>query len=104
MKLVQMCCVAIMLTTSLSVITTAQGGELFQEVIKNAKQCRTDKSRQEIISCYVEATPAKCESQVYDWFARRNPKAWFLCVESCADAGYWSRTFGGCARETFKKS
>lgn len=101
MKLIQMCCAAVMLTAFLSTTAIAQdkGRELFQTVLENARQC-VSKSRSEIIACYVKATPAKCESLVYEFLDnRRRLRPWYFCVASCADAGYWSRTFGDCARD-----
>jgi len=79
-----------------------EGRELFRTVVDDAKRCLAGKSRTEQISCYVKASPAKCESHVYEWVARRgaaSQRAWYLCVASCADAGFLSRSFGSCARD-----
>lgn len=104
MKLTQMCSAAVMMAAFLPIIATAQdkGLELFQTVMENAKRCAAGKSGSEVSSCYVKATPAKCESQVYEYLARRGDRpqhAWYFCVASCADAGFWSQSFGDCARE-----
>ena len=73
MKLILMCSATIMMTAFLPIAATAQdkGQELFQTVIENAKRCTVGKSGSEFVSCYVKAAPAKCESQVYEFFASR---------------------------------
>jgi len=109
MKLIQICFAAVMMIGFLPITATAQdkGLELHQTVIENAQRCAADKSGSEVISCYVKATPAKCESQVFQYFARRGDDkseaghAWRICVASCADAGFWSRSFGDCARDIY---
>lgn len=106
MKLIG-CLVAVMMIAFLPFTVAAQdkGSELFQTVTENAVRCAVGKSGSEFVSCYVKATPAKCESQVYEYFARRGDnkneaqRAWYYCVTSCAEAGFWSRSFGDCARE-----
>lgn len=80
------------------------GTILFNEVLKVADQCATNKSGTQVISCYVKASPKKCESVVLSHFVGLNAgqqytPAWYFCVASCVDAGVWSRTFGECSRE-----
>ena len=108
MKLIQMCFAAVMMTAFLPFTAAAQdkGQESFQTtVIENVKRCLAGKPESDVISCYVKAMPAKCETQVYEFFARRGDnksearRALFFCVASCAKVGFWSRSFGDCARE-----
>ena len=99
--------VAVVMIAFLPISSSAQdkGPEFFQTVIKNAKGCKTGMSGSEVVYCYVKASPKKCESQVYEFFARSGDdksqarRAWYFCVASCLNASFLSRSFGDCARE-----
>ena len=53
------------------------------------------------LKCWSKASPAKCESLLYEALAEKGEKmrAWRLCVSTCADAGYSSKTSGECRSE-----
>lgn len=79
-----------------------RGLELFKDVLAKGRECEAGKTGSEVVSCYVKASPSKCESYIYEVYSRRNNaarQAWRLCVATCADAGLWSRTYGECARD-----
>lgn len=79
-----------------------RGLELFKDVLAKGRECEAGKTGSEVVSCYVKASPSKCESYVYEVYSRRNNaarQAWRLCVAMCADAGLWSRTYGECSRD-----
>ena len=106
MKLIRVYSSVLVVCVFLPVAATAQEeGKFFQTVVANATKCAAGKTGSEAVSCYVKATPAKCELQVYEFFARHGDhkaharNAWYYCVESCADTGFWSRSFGDCARK-----
>ena len=106
MKAIHLYSAVFVVSAFLPVAVAAQEeGKFFQTVIANATKCTAGKVESEVISCYVKATPAKCEAQVYEFFARHGDnksearRAWYYCIESCADAGFWSRSFGDCVRK-----
>lgn len=81
-----------------------RGAALFKDVINAGKQCASENTGTQVISCFARASPKKCESIVYAHFANlagghEYTPAWAYCVASCADAGAWSRNFGECSRE-----
>lgn len=95
---------AIFFTISLPALPADKGQKLITDVIAKGKECAERKAGTEAISCYVKATPSKCESHVYQVFSQFENRAgalraWYLCISTCADAGFWSRTYGECARE-----
>ena len=81
------------------------GLALNREVVAVGRQCAQGKSGSQVISCYVKASPRKCEPQVYEAFTKSDEaqsearRAWAYCVASCIDAGFWSRSLGECTRE-----
>ena len=81
------------------------GIALYREVVAVGRQCAQEKSGSQVISCYVKASPKKCEQQVYEAFTKSDEarssarRAWAYCVASCLDASFWSRSLGECTRE-----
>ena len=82
-----------------------QGIAFYREVLAVARGCAEGKSGSAVVSCYVRASPQKCETEVYEAMTRQGQarssarRAWAFCVASCLDAGLWSRSFGECSRE-----
>ena len=80
-----------------------RGKQFFDEVIGKAKECSAGKSGSEVSNCFIRATPKKCQPHVIDLLSREEKgeakRAWYLCVASCTDAGFWSANFGECSRE-----
>jgi hypothetical protein len=80
-----------------------RGKQLFDEVVGKAKECAAGKSGSEVSNCYIRATPKKCQPHVINLLSREEKdearRAWYLCIASCADAGFWSANFGECSRE-----
>jgi hypothetical protein len=94
----------------LSLIELAAAGEdrgmaLYREVVEVGRQCAKENPGSQVISCFVRASPKKCESYVYSAFTQEEDaqssakRAWAYCVASCLNANFWSRNFGECARE-----
>ena len=82
-------------------VPTPDGAELFRIVVGNAGRCASGKRKvEEVLKCFLDASPKGCASQVRDQFAGREgaPRAWFFCVAECASAGFFSRTLGNCSR------
>ncbi|MDP1635500.1 MAG: hypothetical protein Q8L69_12570 [Gallionellaceae bacterium] len=96
--------VSILLAIALPALSEDKEQKLIADVFAKGKECAEGKSGTEVVSCYVKATPSKCQSQVYRVFSRFENKmearrAWYLCISTCADAGFWSRKYGECARD-----
>jgi hypothetical protein len=80
-----------------------RGWQLWKEVIDKAVECATDKAGSEFYTCYINATPKKCQPYVIDYISggktEEAKRAWCLCVASCANVGFWSEHFGECSRQ-----
>jgi hypothetical protein len=80
---------------------SARGSEekFWDAVLERAESCATAEEFSPPL-CFLKSTPKKCQSFVYDaLFGSGNKRQWYLCVISCADAGWYSRTFGECSRD-----
>src|SRR5262245_8012069 len=107
MRTVILCVSLVMILSSVELATGGDdpGMALYREVLAVGSRCAAGKARPEAILCFVKASPKKCESKVYAAFLQQNDaqslaqRAWASCVASCFNADYWSRNFGGCARE-----
>jgi hypothetical protein len=81
------------------------GMAMYRQVIAVGRECAKGKSGSQVVSCYVRASPKKCEAYVYPALAQYADErltaqhAWAYCVSSCLDASAWSRNFGECSRE-----
>lgn len=81
------------------------GFVFYREVLAVGRQCAKGKSGSQVFSCYVKASPKKCEKQVYEAFAKNDEpwyeahRYWAYCIASCVDAGFLSRNLGECTRE-----
>jgi hypothetical protein len=81
------------------------GRAYYREVVEVGRQCAKDKHGSEAISCFVRASPRKCESYVVGAFTQQDDaqssakRAWAYCVSSCLNASFWSRHFGECSTE-----
>jgi hypothetical protein len=81
------------------------GMAMYRQVVAVGLECARGKSGSQVVSCYVRASPKKCEAYVYPALAQYDDerltaqRAWAYCVSSCLDASAWSRSFGECSRE-----
>ena len=82
-----------------------EGADLFKQVTKTAKKCAASvQSNTQAASCYIKATPKKCQQEVINYLSSSEKddavRAWYFCVSTCAGASFWSRNFGECSRES----
>lgn len=93
---------------SLGIASNAQsdddGTALFWKVTEAAQECvASTNNGTDAASCYIKATPKKCQQQVITFLSSTNKndarRAWYFCVASCASSGFWSNRFGECSRE-----
>lgn len=81
------------------------GMAMYRQVVAAGLECAKGKSGSQVVSCYVRASPKKCEAYVYAALTQQDDErltaqhAWAYCVASCLDASAWSRSFGDCSRE-----
>jgi hypothetical protein len=81
------------------------GIAMYRQVVAVGLECARGKSGSQVVSCYVRASPKKCEPYVYPALVQQNDErftaqqAWAYCVASCLDASAWSSRFGECSRE-----
>lgn len=79
------------------------GAALFKKVTTAAQACASTKVGTEVTFCWIKATPKKCEPQIINYLSSENKyeasHAWYICVASCASAGFWANRFGECSRE-----
>ena len=84
----------------LAAAETAPERKFWDAVLERARSCVTAKEFSPVALCFLKSTPKKCQPLVYDaLLGSRNKQQWYLCVISCGDAGWYSRTFGECSRE-----
>ena len=84
----------------LAAAETAPERKFWDAVLERARSCVTAKEFSPVALCFLKSTPKKCQPLVYDaLLGSGNKQQWYLCVISCGDAGWYSRTFGECSRE-----
>lgn len=81
-------------------LETTPERQFWNEVLERARSCVKAKEFSLPALCFLKSTPEKCQPLVYDAVLGGGRKEkWYLCVISCADAGWYSRIFGACSRE-----
>ncbi len=84
----------------LAATDTTPEREYWNAVLERARSCAKAREFSPPVLCFLKSTPKKCHSVVYDALLGGGEKRkWYLCVISCADAGWYSRTFGDCSRD-----
>ena len=84
----------------LAAAETAPERKFWDAVLERARSCVTAEEFSPSALCFLKSTPKKCQPLVYDaLLGSGNKQQWYLCVISCGDAGWYSRTFGECSRE-----
>jgi len=70
----------------------------FSDVLKDAQKCEADGGDR--MNCYVEASPQRCKQTAVNFIGNPDQyrRTWMLCVRSCGDASFLSRTVGECRR------
>jgi hypothetical protein len=51
-----------------------RGKQLFDKVVGSAKECAAGKSGSEVTTCYIKATPKKCQQHVINLLSREEIK------------------------------
>jgi len=85
--------VSLIVLTSLSIWTAAQGNDEYREELNTQlrDECKGLKGKEKQ-DCWSDNSPDKCEDLVYS-----NISEWALCITTCENEGWFSRTFGECS-------
>lgn len=85
--------------TEIAAVEMTPERKFWNAVLDRARSCVKAREYSPPALCFLKSTPEKCQSLVYDALLGSGEKQqWYLCVISCASAGWYSRTFGECSR------